>query len=68
MTFGRLADLRRHYNAQHVTGSEKKEYFCRVHDCARNVRVRKRSFGTRKDKRDEHMRNVHGIGKQNGSD
>jgi hypothetical protein len=66
-SFGRIADLRRHYNAQHVTGSEKKEYFCHVHDCARNGRGRKKSFGARKDKRDEHMRNVHGSGRKHGN-
>lgn len=59
-TFGRLADLRRHFEQSHSTGRE--EYYCRHRGCARShaqTGGRGRSFGTRKDKRDEHERNVH---------
>jgi len=70
-TFTRLADLRRHYSQHHTT--DKQEYFCTVPGCRRHKdgaaggRVRKgkgrlggKGFGVRKDKRDEHLRTVHG--------
>ncbi|KAF2274783.1 uncharacterized protein EI97DRAFT_88897 [Westerdykella ornata] len=61
-TFGRLADLRRHYEAAHVSAANKPEYYCPVSGCARSRWFGGgggRSFGTRKDKCDEHVRNVH---------
>jgi hypothetical protein len=64
LAFSRLADFRRHFKEQH---NNKKEYFCSVVGCTHNTNGTKRSFGTRKDKRDEHMKNVHGIGKTRSS-
>ncbi|KAF2711817.1 hypothetical protein K504DRAFT_332873, partial [Pleomassaria siparia CBS 279.74] len=58
MAFGRLADLRRHHNQQHA--KDRKEFFCPVMECARNGKKGgKKGFGARRDKRDEHVRNVH---------
>lgn len=60
LTFGRLADLRRHYDQQHAHRGV--QFFCNFDGCPRSYRPtggRMRSFGTRKDKRDEHERNVH---------
>jgi hypothetical protein len=60
LTFGRLADLRRHFEQNHSTGGE--EYYCHYSGCSRShapTGGRGRSFGSRKDKRDEHERNVH---------
>lgn len=70
-TVGRLADLRRHWEAHHG-GPNRAEYFCPVGGCQRSKSFgggSGRSFGTRKDKRDEHVRNVHrGEGFGSGSD
>ncbi|KAF2445819.1 hypothetical protein P171DRAFT_443419 [Karstenula rhodostoma CBS 690.94] len=58
--FGRMADLRRHYEQTH--SKNRVQYFCSVNGCSRShasTGGRGRSFGTRKDKRDEHERNVH---------
>ncbi|KAF1963265.1 hypothetical protein CC80DRAFT_366049, partial [Byssothecium circinans] len=60
--FGRLADLRRHHDQQHAR--HRVQYFCSVAGCSRSAKPsggagKGRSFGTRKDKRDEHERNVH---------
>jgi hypothetical protein len=60
LTFGRLADLRRHHDQQHAR--VRHQYYCSYHGCSRSNAVgggKGRSFGTRKDKRDEHERNVH---------
>ena len=60
LTFGRLADLRRHHDQQHA--KVRHQYFCSFAGCPRSNAVtggKGRSFGTRKDKKDEHERNVH---------
>ncbi|KAF2687649.1 hypothetical protein K458DRAFT_238101, partial [Lentithecium fluviatile CBS 122367] len=60
LTFGRLADLRRHFDQNHSV--QREEYFCRQSGCTRSHNPtggRGRSFGARKDKRDEHERNRH---------
>ncbi|KAF2640027.1 hypothetical protein P280DRAFT_385153, partial [Massarina eburnea CBS 473.64] len=62
LIFGRLADLRRHYDQQHAR--HRVQYFCSWSGCMRSSDPsggagKGRSFGTRKDKRDEHERNVH---------
>jgi hypothetical protein len=60
LTFGRMADLRRHYEQTH--SKNRVQYYCSVSGCQRShasTSGRGRSFGTRKDKRDEHERNVH---------
>ncbi|KAL5410480.1 hypothetical protein PMIN03_005368 [Paraphaeosphaeria minitans] len=60
LQFGRMADLRRHYDQTHAMS--RVQYFCSVSGCSRShasTGGRGRSFGTRKDKRDEHERNVH---------
>lgn len=60
LTFGRMADLRRHHAQHHARN--RAEYFCRVSGCSRAhvpTGGKSRSFGTRRDKRDEHERNVH---------
>lgn len=60
LQFGRMADLRRHYDQTHA--KNRLQYFCSVSGCSRShasTGGRGRSFGTRKDKRDEHERNVH---------
>jgi hypothetical protein len=60
LTFGRLADLRRHFDQNHSNIGE--EYFCRHSGCPRShaeTGGTGRSFGMRKDKRDEHERMVH---------
>ncbi|KAF2240622.1 hypothetical protein BU26DRAFT_203600 [Trematosphaeria pertusa] len=66
LTFGRLADLRRHHEQQHARN--RVQYFCSYAGCPRShaeTGGKGRSFGTRKDKRDEHERNVH---ERNNSD
>ncbi|KAF2794056.1 hypothetical protein K505DRAFT_198731, partial [Melanomma pulvis-pyrius CBS 109.77] len=60
MKFGRLADLRRHHNVQHTDASNRMDYTCPIPECTRNAKGRKKGFGPRRDKRDEHVRNVHG--------
>ncbi|KAF2195106.1 hypothetical protein K469DRAFT_497458, partial [Zopfia rhizophila CBS 207.26] len=60
ITFGRNADFRRHYTNHHA--SAKQEFWCTELGCNRSPPVgggRGRSFGNRKDKRDEHLRNLH---------
>ncbi|KAF2876580.1 hypothetical protein BDV95DRAFT_483371 [Massariosphaeria phaeospora] len=60
LTYGRLADLRRHYDQAH--SRNRAQYFCPYPRCSRSHAPgggRGRSFGTRKDKRDEHVKNVH---------
>lgn len=60
LTFGRMADLRRHYDQTHAT--HRVQFYCSVSGCSRShapTGGRGRSFGTRKDKRDEHERTVH---------
>ncbi|KAF2477716.1 uncharacterized protein BDR25DRAFT_206593, partial [Lindgomyces ingoldianus] len=62
LSFGRTADFRRHHNQQHARN--RAEYWCTFDDCSRSYVPgggKTRSFGTRKDKRDEHLRNVHGA-------
>lgn len=59
-TFGRLADLRRHN--EHIHTGKRKEYFCTYNSCKRsnkNTGGSGRGFGSRRDKRDEHIRTVH---------
>ncbi|KAF2108308.1 hypothetical protein BDV96DRAFT_263020 [Lophiotrema nucula] len=63
LTFNRQADLRRHYENRHATRSRVEECYCPVKGCGRSYEVggkRGRSFGMRRDKRDEHLRTVHG--------
>lgn len=60
LTFGRLADLRRHHDQNHARN--RAQYYCPYQECDRSYVPgggRSKSFGTRKDKRDEHIRNVH---------
>ncbi|KAF1973300.1 hypothetical protein BU23DRAFT_568319 [Bimuria novae-zelandiae CBS 107.79] len=60
LTFGRMADLRRHHSQHHA--KNRAEFFCSVTGCPRAhapTGGKSRSFGTRRDKRDEHERNVH---------
>lgn len=60
LTFGRMADLRRHHAQHHA--KNRVEFFCREPGCPRAhvpAGGASRSFGTRRDKRDEHERNVH---------
>ncbi|KAF2134445.1 hypothetical protein P153DRAFT_380262 [Dothidotthia symphoricarpi CBS 119687] len=61
-TFNRQADFRRHYNEKHV--SLKIEHFCPFAGCQRSAKPsggksKRRSFGGRKDKMKEHIRNQH---------
>ncbi|KAF2739546.1 hypothetical protein EJ04DRAFT_334864 [Polyplosphaeria fusca] len=58
--FGRQADLRRHYEQRHERN--RAEYFCPHSGCSRSHPTgggKGRGFGTRKDKCEEHIRNVH---------
>lgn len=60
LIFGRMADLRRHHAQHHA--KNRVEFFCRISGCSRAhapAGGNSRSFGTRRDKRDEHERNVH---------
>jgi hypothetical protein len=61
LRFGRQADFKRHHINVHVP--KKIEYFCTVQGCDRSKKPAKkskgRSFGTRKDKMEEHVRTVH---------
>ncbi|KAF1931510.1 uncharacterized protein M421DRAFT_313876 [Didymella exigua CBS 183.55] len=61
LKFGRPADFRRHYKMVHET--KKIEYFCTWKGCDRSKRPFKkgkgRSFGSRRDKMEEHVRTVH---------
>jgi hypothetical protein len=61
VSFGRQADLRRHYD--HVHADRRFEFFCTFDGCARSKKptskAKGRSFGTREDKMREHMRTVH---------
>jgi len=66
LTFGRMADLRRHYDQTHAR--HRVQYYCGFDGCSRShaqTGGRGRSFGTRKDKRDEHERNVHKMQRAN---
>ncbi|KAH7115238.1 hypothetical protein B0J11DRAFT_128385 [Dendryphion nanum] len=60
-SFSRLADLRRHYEQQHA--KVRTQLFCPYIDCPRGAGTgggnKGRSFGNRKDKRAEHIRNKH---------
>lgn len=59
-TFGRLADLRRHYKATHV--NEGTQYYCSQVGCPRSYNYEGglgRSFGTRKAECKEHIRTIH---------
>lgn len=60
LMFGRMADLRRHHEQAHAPN--RVQFFCSIAGCPRShapTGGRGRSFGTRKDKRDEHERTVH---------
>ncbi|PSN64690.1 hypothetical protein BS50DRAFT_499054 [Corynespora cassiicola Philippines] len=60
LKFGRLADLRRHHDQAHARN--RLQFFCPYDGCPRSNAIgggQGRSFGTRKDKRDEHVKNVH---------
>lgn len=62
LTFGRQADFKRHF--ENVHAPRKMEYFCPEEGCARsrspaNGKSKGRSFNGRKDKMEEHVRNVH---------
>jgi hypothetical protein len=65
--FGRSADLRRHY--EHVHNRSRLEYYCPSDGCIRSRKPsngkKGRSFGTRKDKMKEHVREVHARDRQN---
>jgi hypothetical protein len=58
--FGRQAELRRHYINSHA---QKEEYFCAQLGCDRSRKTtsssRGRSFGSRRDKMEQHMQAVH---------
>lgn len=59
-SFSRLADLKRHYEQSH--GRNRAQFWCPYPGCHRSHAPgggSGRHFGTRKDKRDEHVRNVH---------
>lgn len=60
--FSRVADLRRHTNQRHG-GTHQIQAYCRYQGCKRSQvgpnGAKGKSFGARKDKRDEHERNVH---------
>ncbi|ORY01042.1 hypothetical protein BCR34DRAFT_100982 [Clohesyomyces aquaticus] len=60
--FGRQADFRRHRLQVH--SRDRPEYWCNQEGCRRSYAPgggNRTSFGARKDKRDEHLRNVHGF-------
>lgn len=61
LKFGRQADFRRHFTNVHE--SKKVEFFCTWKGCDRSKRPIKkgkgRSFGSRRDKMEEHVRTVH---------
>lgn len=61
LRFGRQADFRRHHTNVHM--KKKIEYFCTVTGCDRSRKPSKkgkgRSFGNRRDKMEEHVRNIH---------
>lgn len=61
LKFGRQADFRRHYINVHA--AKKEEFFCTYKGCDRSKRPSKkgkgRSFGSRRDKMEEHVRTVH---------
>ncbi|CAO2654362.1 Nn.00g110950.m01.CDS01 [Neocucurbitaria sp. VM-36] len=62
LTFGRQADFKRHY--ENVHAPRKIEYFCPEEGCSRsrnpaNGKSKGRSFNSRKDKMEEHVRTVH---------
>lgn len=64
LRFSRVADLRRHCGVRH---SLKPEYFCSYEGCSRSNKTRNfgkqgKSFGSRRDKREEHERMVHQKG------
>jgi hypothetical protein len=56
-TFGRMAELRRHYNGTHV--KKRGPYWCEEPLCKRSKGLGHRSFH-RKDKLKDHVRMVHG--------
>jgi hypothetical protein len=61
LSYGRQADLRRHYDHQHA--DKRLEFFCTFDGCTRSKnptgRSKGKSFGSREDKMREHYRNVH---------
>lgn len=61
LIFGRPADFKRHYNNVHLR--TRIEIFCRYDGCSRSRRPangkKGKSFQNRKDKMEEHMRNMH---------
>lgn len=62
LTFGRQADFKRHYENVHTP--RKIEYFCPEEGCSRsrrpaNGKSKGRSFNSRRDKMEEHVRTVH---------
>jgi hypothetical protein len=61
LSYGRQADLRRHYDHQHA--DRRLEFFCTFDGCTRSKnpagKSKGKSFGSREDKMKEHYRNVH---------
>ncbi|OCK94382.1 uncharacterized protein K441DRAFT_561610 [Cenococcum geophilum 1.58] len=55
LTFNRLADLKRHHNSLHSSNGV--VFWCSANGCRRSLGGK--PF-PRKDKRDEHVRNMHG--------